>query len=135
MHILRAGPAGRTRGADGTLRRLLGDEALVLHNATQAGTTLRAEAEAPTDRLDAAPYDHLGPAATARLTELAEGITTTLKTAGAFPTERLSRTTYGAHPATAQRPWFGVSYTSHAEWSSPSRSKTESSWSATRCRG
>ncbi|MEV7193647.1 hypothetical protein AB0N81_17835 [Streptomyces sp. NPDC093510] len=52
---------------------------------TQTGATLRAEAEALTDRLDAAPYDHLGPAATARLTELAGSFSKTLRAAGAFP--------------------------------------------------
>ncbi|MGW4896876.1 SCO6745 family protein [Kitasatospora sp. NPDC004240] len=52
---------------------------------TQAGATLREEAEALTDRLDAAPYDHLGPAATARLTELAGGFSRALRAAGAFP--------------------------------------------------
>jgi hypothetical protein len=52
---------------------------------TRAGAELRGEAEALTDRLDAAPYDHLGPAATARLTELAGGFTTALREAGAFP--------------------------------------------------
>jgi hypothetical protein len=54
-------------------------------NLTQAGTALRGEAEALTDRLDAAPYDHLGPAATARLTVLASGFSGTLRAAGAFP--------------------------------------------------
>ncbi|MFD5875115.1 hypothetical protein [Streptomyces sp. NPDC060322] len=52
---------------------------------TQAGTALRGETEVLTDRLDAAPYDHLGPAATARLTELAGGFSKTLRAAGAFP--------------------------------------------------
>ncbi|GGV69141.1 hypothetical protein GCM10010277_79080 [Streptomyces longisporoflavus] len=54
-------------------------------NLTPAGTTLRGETETLTDRLDAAPYDHLGPAATARLTELAGAFSTALKAAGAFP--------------------------------------------------
>ncbi|MDT7803173.1 MAG: hypothetical protein QOI78_6606 [Actinomycetota bacterium] len=52
---------------------------------TEAGTTLRGEVEALTDRLDAAPYDHLGPAATVRLTALAGGFTGALRAAGAFP--------------------------------------------------
>ncbi|MFF5726212.1 hypothetical protein [[Kitasatospora] papulosa] len=52
---------------------------------TQAGTSLRGETEVLTDRLDAAPYDHLGPAATARLTELADGFSKALRAAGAFP--------------------------------------------------
>ncbi|MFI6085467.1 hypothetical protein ACIBBB_31655 [Streptomyces sp. NPDC051217] len=54
-------------------------------NLTQAGAALRGEAEVLTDRLDAAPYDHLGPAATARLTELAGGFSRTIRAAGAFP--------------------------------------------------
>ncbi|MFD3417208.1 hypothetical protein ACFWWY_04930 [Streptomyces decoyicus] len=54
-------------------------------NLTQAGAALRGEAEVLTDRLDASPYDHLGPAATARLTELASGFSGTLRAAGAFP--------------------------------------------------
>ncbi|KUM97845.1 SalK, partial [Streptomyces yokosukanensis] len=36
---------------------------------TESGADLREEAEVLTDRLDAAPYDHLGSAATERLTE------------------------------------------------------------------
>ncbi|MET7683306.1 hypothetical protein [Streptomyces sp. NPDC005423] len=52
---------------------------------TRAGAALRGETEVLTDRLDAAPYDHLGPAATARLTELAGGFSRTLRAAGAFP--------------------------------------------------
>ena len=52
---------------------------------TEAGAALRDKAEALTDRLDAAPYDHLGPVGTARLTELAGGFSRTLRAAGAFP--------------------------------------------------
>ncbi|MFF1605765.1 hypothetical protein ACFVYV_52170 [Streptomyces mirabilis] len=58
---------------------------------TDAGAALRGEAEALTDRLDAAPYDHLGPAATARLTELADAFTRTLRAAGAFPAEHFGK--------------------------------------------
>ncbi|MET9533805.1 MULTISPECIES: SCO6745 family protein [unclassified Streptomyces] len=58
---------------------------------TEAGAALRGETEALTDRLDAAPYDHLGPAATARLTELAGGFTRTLRAAGAFPAVHFGR--------------------------------------------
>ncbi|WAL93544.1 SCO6745 family protein [Streptomyces sp. Je 1-369] len=54
-------------------------------NLTPTGAALRGEAEMLTDRLDAAPYDHLGPAATARLTELADSFSGTLRAAGAFP--------------------------------------------------
>ncbi|MCZ4123447.1 SCO6745 family protein [Streptomyces sp. H39-S7] len=52
---------------------------------TESGADLRSGAEELTDRLDTAPYDHLGPAATARLTALAGGFTRTLRAAGAFP--------------------------------------------------
>jgi hypothetical protein len=52
---------------------------------TQAGAQLRNDVEALTDQLDSAPYDHLGPAATARLTELAGAFTAQLRAAGAFP--------------------------------------------------
>ena len=52
---------------------------------TKTGTVLRGEVEALTDRLDAAPYDHLGSAATARLTELAGALSRALRAAGAFP--------------------------------------------------
>ncbi|MFF1694829.1 hypothetical protein ACFVXC_14520 [Streptomyces sp. NPDC058257] len=58
---------------------------------TGAGTALRAETEALTDRLDAAPYAHLGPAATARLTELAGGFSGILRAAGAFPAVHFGR--------------------------------------------
>lgn len=51
----------------------------------ESGAPLRAETEVLTDRLDAAPHDHLGPAATARLTELVSGFSETLRAAGAFP--------------------------------------------------
>ncbi|MFJ6181853.1 hypothetical protein [Streptomyces sp. NPDC092295] len=67
---------------DGLRERGLLDEA---GDLTASGAALRGEAEALTDRLDAAPYDHLGPAATARLTELAGGFTRTLRAMGAFP--------------------------------------------------
>ncbi len=53
----------------------------------EAGAALRGEAEALTDRLDTAPYDHLGPAATARLTELADSFTRAARAAGAFPAQ------------------------------------------------
>jgi hypothetical protein len=53
---------------------------------TRAGVELRGSVEEFTDRLDAAPYDHLGSRATERLTELASAFATSLRTAGAFPT-------------------------------------------------
>ncbi|MEV6957780.1 hypothetical protein AB0M97_00940 [Streptomyces sp. NPDC051207] len=52
---------------------------------TEAGTALRRDIEERTDRLDRAPYEHLGAAGVARLTELAAGLATTALAAGAFP--------------------------------------------------
>ncbi|MDQ0773133.1 hypothetical protein QF026_001599 [Streptomyces aurantiacus] len=52
---------------------------------TQDGVALRKEIEARTDRLDAAPYEHLGAAGVERLTELAAGLVSTALAAGAFP--------------------------------------------------
>jgi hypothetical protein len=52
---------------------------------TEAGTALRRDIEEETDRLDRAPYEHLGAAGVARLTELAIGLLTTALAAGAFP--------------------------------------------------
>lgn len=52
---------------------------------TEAGTALRADLEHETDRLAAAPYDHLGPAEVARLTELAGGFAAVALGNGAYP--------------------------------------------------
>ncbi|NUP42923.1 MAG: hypothetical protein HOY76_39365, partial [Streptomyces sp.] len=52
---------------------------------TEAGTTLRADLEHETDRLAAAPYDHLGAAGVERLTELAGGFAATMLGHGAYP--------------------------------------------------
>ncbi|UXY23190.1 hypothetical protein N8I84_34175 [Streptomyces cynarae] len=52
---------------------------------TEAGTALRGEIEAETDRLDRAPYEHLGAAGVERLTDLAGALLTRALTAGAFP--------------------------------------------------
>jgi hypothetical protein len=52
---------------------------------TEAGVALRKEIEAATDRLDLAPYEHLGTPGVERLTELATGLVTTMLGAGAFP--------------------------------------------------
>ncbi|TLS47937.1 hypothetical protein FE633_00115 [Streptomyces montanus] len=52
---------------------------------TAAGVDLRKEIEERTDRLDRAPYEHLGAAGVERLTELATGLLMTALTAGAFP--------------------------------------------------
>ncbi|MFG2860771.1 hypothetical protein [Streptomyces sioyaensis] len=52
---------------------------------TEAGVQLRKDLERATDRLDRAPYEHLGADGVARLTELASGFTTAVMEAGAFP--------------------------------------------------
>ncbi|MEV8531853.1 hypothetical protein [Streptomyces sp. NPDC051211] len=52
---------------------------------TEAGRDLREQLEAETDRLDAAPYAHLGAAGLARLAELGGGFVLKAVTAGAFP--------------------------------------------------
>ncbi|MGW0464894.1 SCO6745 family protein [Streptomyces sp. NPDC003027] len=52
---------------------------------TEAGAGLRESVEAETDRLDAAPYEHLGAAGVERLTELGRGFLVTAVGAGAFP--------------------------------------------------
>lgn len=54
---------------------------------TSAGTALREALEAETDRLDAAPYDHLGADGVARLTGLAKGFLVAAAGAGAFPAD------------------------------------------------
>ncbi|MDI3404047.1 SCO6745 family protein [Streptomyces cavernicola] len=74
--------AGRLRergllGADGEL--------------TAAGVALREDVEDATDRLDAAPYEHLGAAGVERLTELATGFVGTALAAGAFPADLLGK--------------------------------------------
>ncbi|WP_031516978.1 SCO6745 family protein [Streptomyces sp. NRRL F-5123] len=53
---------------------------------TEAGTALRADLEHGTDRLAAAPYDRLGAAGVARLTDLAGGLAATALSNGAYPT-------------------------------------------------
>ncbi|WP_369231485.1 hypothetical protein AB5J56_08145 [Streptomyces sp. R21] len=52
---------------------------------TPAGVALRQGIEAETDRLDRAPYEHLGAAGVERLTELSRGLLSTALEAGAFP--------------------------------------------------
>ncbi|GAA3777326.1 SCO6745 family protein [Streptomyces chiangmaiensis] len=52
---------------------------------TAAGTALRKEIEVETDRLDRAPYEHLGAAGVERLTELAGDFLARAFAAGAFP--------------------------------------------------
>ncbi|MGW2559256.1 SCO6745 family protein [Streptomyces sp. NPDC001514] len=64
-------------------RGLLGAEG----ELTSEGAALRAELEEHTDRLDLAPYEHLGAAGVERLTELARGFLMTAVAAGAFPAD------------------------------------------------
>ncbi|MEW1902491.1 hypothetical protein [Streptomyces sp. NPDC086147] len=58
---------------------------------TEAGTALRAEIEEHTDRLDSAPYEHLGAAGVERLTELGRGFLFTAAAAGAFPADLVGK--------------------------------------------
>ncbi|MFE7469155.1 hypothetical protein ACFU6R_34290 [Streptomyces sp. NPDC057499] len=58
---------------------------------TEAGLALRAELEETTDRLDAAPYEHLGAAGVARLTELSQGFLVAAASAGAFPDDLIGK--------------------------------------------
>ncbi|WP_345283889.1 SCO6745 family protein [Streptomyces gulbargensis] len=58
---------------------------------TGAGARLREELEEHTDRLDAAPYEHLGAAGVERLTELARGFLFTAAAAGAFPADLVGK--------------------------------------------
>lgn len=51
------------------------------------GVLVREQLEEETDRLDGAPYEHLGAAGVARLTELVGAFTATAAAAGAFPAE------------------------------------------------
>lgn len=54
---------------------------------TDKGTAMRTELEQATDRMDLGPYEHLGGAGVARLTELGGGFLATALAAGAFPVE------------------------------------------------
>lgn len=54
---------------------------------TARGARMRADLEAETDRLDRAPYEHLGAEGVARLTGLAGSFIATAAAAGAFPWE------------------------------------------------
>ncbi|MFJ4364319.1 hypothetical protein ACIP4S_09160 [Streptomyces chartreusis] len=58
---------------------------------TDQGTALRKEIESETDRLDRAPYEHIGPEGVARLTELGAGFAGAAVTAGAFPADLLGK--------------------------------------------
>ncbi|MFG3167409.1 hypothetical protein [Streptomyces sp. NPDC048200] len=58
---------------------------------TEAGVALRQDIEARTDRLDRAPYEHLGTAGVERLTELAKGLLMTALANGAFPADMIGK--------------------------------------------
>ncbi|WP_434599270.1 SCO6745 family protein [Streptomyces sp. A5-4] len=70
--------SGRLRG-----RGLLDGEGAL----TEAGVKLRQELEETTDRLDAAPYEHLGAAGVERLTEVGRVFLGAALGAGAFPAD------------------------------------------------
>jgi hypothetical protein len=63
-----------------TIRGLIEDDAL-----TAAGLELRAQLEAETDALSAAPWEHLGPERTARVVELGRELSGRLVANGAYP--------------------------------------------------
>ncbi|GAA5025170.1 SCO6745 family protein [Streptomyces siamensis] len=58
---------------------------------TKSGVALRQDIEDRTDRLDRAPYEHLGAAGVERLTELAKGVLMTALAAGAFPGDMIGK--------------------------------------------
>jgi len=74
--------AGRLRG-----RGLLDAE----DELTERGLALREEIESQTDRLDRAPYEHLGAEDVRRLTELAIGFARTAMAAGAYPADLIGK--------------------------------------------
>ncbi|WP_327303268.1 hypothetical protein OG730_06360 [Streptomyces sp. NBC_01298] len=58
---------------------------------TPAGAALREALETETDRLDEAPYEHLGAAGVARLAEIGGGFTVRAFVAGAFPGDLMGK--------------------------------------------
>ncbi|MFE9906639.1 SCO6745 family protein [Streptomyces clavifer] len=58
---------------------------------TEAGTALRSGLEEATDRMDAAPYEHLGAEGVERLTELGRAYLFTAAAAGAFPDDLVGK--------------------------------------------
>ncbi|MFV0132582.1 SCO6745 family protein [Streptomyces sp. HMX87] len=58
---------------------------------TERGVALREEIEQETDRLDAAPYEHLGAKGVARLTELGTAFARAAFAAGAFPADLVGK--------------------------------------------
>ena len=72
---------------DDAVRALQDRGLMAADGLTAAGVAQRAEIEAETDALDAAPWEHLGPERTARLIELGKALTRTIIANGAFPAE------------------------------------------------
>jgi hypothetical protein len=58
---------------------------------TEDGVALRRDIEAVTDRLDRAPYEHLGAAGVERLTALAGGLAQAVLVAGGFPVRHFGK--------------------------------------------
>ncbi|MET9684800.1 SCO6745 family protein [Streptomyces coeruleorubidus] len=58
---------------------------------TERGAALREEIEQETDRLDRAPYEHLGAEGVERLTELGAAFARAALTAGAYPADLLAK--------------------------------------------
>ncbi|NUP37590.1 MAG: hypothetical protein HOY76_11395 [Streptomyces sp.] len=58
---------------------------------TERGVALRAQIETETDRLDRAPYEHLGAEGVARLTELGTGFARAALAAGAYPADLIGK--------------------------------------------
>ncbi|MFC8143303.1 hypothetical protein ACFUKV_16395 [Streptomyces paradoxus] len=58
---------------------------------TDQGVALRRDIEHETDRLDRAPYEHLGPEGVARLTELGGAFAHAALVAGAFPADLIGK--------------------------------------------
>ncbi|WP_282695884.1 hypothetical protein [Streptomyces sp. CC208A] len=58
---------------------------------TENGVRLREELEETTDRLDTAPYEHLGAAGVERLTELGRGFLVAAAGAGAYPADLIGK--------------------------------------------
>ncbi|MFE9632637.1 hypothetical protein [Streptomyces sp. NPDC006463] len=73
---------------DAAVARLRGRGVLDADGAlTEEGAALRERLETETDRLDAAPYEHLGAAGLARLAELGGALVMKAVMAGAFPAD------------------------------------------------
>lgn len=61
------------------------------YELTEEGLRLRKEIETETDRLDRAPYEHLGTTGVTRLTELAGQLTLKAAESGAFPSNLIGK--------------------------------------------